>query len=117
MTLVSSQCNLTGALATLVDRRTGLATILGTTVSSGGTRFATGDSRTRAGTESLVVADVRGVTSLSKSVDMLTAAVAAVEAELPGVAVQHQPTRSRQVVSLGNDPGVVSTDFRRSGEP
>ena len=48
---------------------------------------------------------------------MLTEAVAAVEAELPGVAVQYQLTRSRQVVSLGDDPGVVSTDVRRSGEP
>ena len=44
-------------------------------------------------------------------------AVAAVEAELPGVAAMHQPPRSRQVVSLGYDPGVVSTDVRRSGEP
>ena len=34
-----------------------------------------------------------------------------------GVAVQHQLTRSRQVVSLGDDPGVVSTNVRRSGEP
>ena len=34
---------------------------------------------------------------------MLTEAVAAVEAELPGVAVQHQLTRSRQVVSLGEE--------------
>ena len=33
-------------------------------------RFATGDSRTRAGAESLVVADVRGVTSISMSVDV-----------------------------------------------
>ena len=41
---------------------------------------------------------------------MLTEAVAAVEAVLQGVAVQHQLTRSRQVVSLGDDPGVVSTD-------
>ena len=48
---------------------------------------------------------------------MLTEAMAAVEAELPGVAVQHQLNRSRQVVSLGDDPGVVSTDIRRSGEP
>ena len=47
---------------------------------------------------------------------MLTEAVAAVEAELPGVAVQHQLTRSGHVVSLGDDPGVVSTDVRRSGE-
>ena len=48
---------------------------------------------------------------------MLTEAVAAVEAELPRVAVQHQPTRSRQVVSLGYDLSVVSTDIRRSDEP
>ena len=49
---------------------------------------------------------------------MLTEAVAAVEAVLPGVvAVQHQLTRSRQVVSLRDDPGVVSTDVRHSGEP
>ena len=57
-------------LATLVDRHTGLATILRTTVSRGGIRVATGESRTRAGAESLVVADVRGVTSLSMSVDV-----------------------------------------------
>ena len=103
---------LTGALATLVDRRTGLATIVGTTISRGGLRFATGDSRTRAGAESLVVADVRCLTSLSMSV-----ALAAVETELPDVAVQRQPTLSRQVVSLGDDHGVVSTDVHRSGEP
>ena len=89
-----------------------LATILGTTVSSGGIRFANGDSRTHTGAESLVVTDVRGVTSLSTSVE----AVAAVEAELPDVAALHQPSRCRQIVSLGDDPGVVSTDIRRSGE-
>ena len=44
-------------------------------------------------------------------------AVAAVEAELPGVAVQHRPTRSYQVVSLGDDPGVVSTAVHSSCEP
>ena len=111
--------NLIGALVTLVDRRTGFSTILGTTVSRGGIRFAAGDSGTRTGAESLVVADVRGVTYISLSVDVkLTEAVAAVEAVLPGVvAVQHQLTRSRQAVSLGDDPGVVSTDVRRSGEP
>ena len=42
--------------------------------------------------------------------------MATVEAEFLGVAVQHQPTRSRQVVSLRDDPGVVSTDVHRSGE-
>ena len=57
-------------MATLVDRLTGLATIIGTTVSRGGIRFATGDSTTRAGAESLVVADVTGVASLSMSVDV-----------------------------------------------
>ena len=48
---------------------------------------------------------------------MLTEAVAVVEAELPGVPARHQPSRSRQVVSLGDGPGVVSIDVRRSGEP
>ena len=48
---------------------------------------------------------------------MLPEAVAAMEAELPGIAAQHEPTRSRHVVSLGDDPGVVSTDVRHSGEP
>ena len=43
----------------------------------------------------------------------LTDAVAAVEAELPGAAALHQPIRSRQVVSLGDDPDVLSTDVRR----
>ena len=42
--------------------------------------------------------------------------MAAVEAELPGVAALHQPSRSRQVVPHGDDPGVVSTDVGRSGE-
>ena len=48
---------------------------------------------------------------------MLTEAVAAVEAELPGVVLGLVRSSPRQVVSLGDDPGVVSTDVRRSGEP
>ena len=36
-------------------------------------------------------------------------------AELSGGAALHQPSRSRQVISFWDDPGVVSTDVHDSG--
>ena len=53
----------------------------------------------------------KGLSEADITLEQLTEAVAAVDAELPGVAVQHQLTRSRQVVSLGDDPGVVSSMY------